>query len=58
MVRGSARPADFPGALEAIMSLLCVIKDDTSAEIAVVGNEGVVGISCAFLIASKRGPRS
>ena len=29
----------------AIVSLLCVMKDGASAEIAIVGNEGVVGIS-------------
>ena len=33
----------FP--IDSIVSLLCVMQDGTSAEIAVVGNEGMVGIS-------------
>ena len=33
----------FP--IDSIVSLLCVMKDGASAEIAVVGNEGLVGIS-------------
>ncbi|SEL83625.1 Crp/Fnr family transcriptional regulator [Halomonas daqiaonensis] len=33
----------FP--LDAIVSLLCVLENGTSAEIAVVGNEGIVGVS-------------
>ena len=36
----------FPGSV--IVSLLYVMEDGASAEIAVVGNEGIVGISCSW----------
>ena len=37
------RYAYFP--IDAVVSLLCVMEDGASAEIAVVGNEGIVGVS-------------